>query len=470
MHRQPDMTVSAVVKPDGKCADSAKSEVDPLDEEKLKLESARSKVSELQNTTDSLKRKSVESVVSEPAEMPSSGILPPKHNLITSSNATNSNASVPTNAHSEVVGVAVDISVLNNPHSAGVVTDHGDAVGVVDIKIEEGGVKRELTTDYSSEETGMDFASQSTDVEETKKEGEGAPTEGSGNSSRQGIDTMASKDTSTPEQKAEENETVIQEDNETADQEAELAFLEKVDATFTTVLKTQDQLRQLSQLVNAIEKSPNEIPPDSEVTIPVGEVGNTNLAGDTIVHAALVGGLMEEDKEKEEVYQEAYQPTNSTDEGTVVVAGEIVSSETLGLREHLNEPASNLEVEQATESISNEGSRDDLTSSNLPDGLRSKLFTDKETHDSQQSVQIPNTEEDLKTSSSPPDGLKSKLFTDKETSDSQQSEQIPNTEEQGSSQKQGSTPNPTPQPHSKPTHAAPKHSRFQLAASFTKQL
>ena len=120
-------------------------------------------------------------------------------------------------------------------------------------------------------------------------------------------------------------------DVESGRADAESAVLKRMEATFQSTLETQDQLRNLTQLISALEVAPEEIPQDAEVVNPVADTQEVGLGacpvGDSIERVALLAGMMEDSKEEEEAYMEASQPSNSAqvDDGSVVVAGEIVS-------------------------------------------------------------------------------------------------------------------------------------------------
>ena len=117
----------------------------------------------------------------------------------------------------------------------------------------------------------------------------------------------------------------------------EMALLQRMEVTVDTSIAAQKQLQKLTQLMSVLEKAPKEIAPDVSVMEPVNEGTqvSSELVGDPIAHAALIGGMLEDRKEEEdeEVYLESTQPSNSAqvDDSVVVIAGEIVSADSIGL-------------------------------------------------------------------------------------------------------------------------------------------
>lgn len=115
-------------------------------------------------------------------------------------------------------------------------------------------------------------------------------------------------------------------------EEMELALLKRAEATVQSSLAIQNKLQELTQIIQVAEEAPREIPLDNTILEPVKATQvSGELVGDAIAHAALIGGVPEEGKE-EEVFQ-ATQPCNSAmvDDSVVVVAGEIVTGDSLGL-------------------------------------------------------------------------------------------------------------------------------------------
>lgn len=117
-------------------------------------------------------------------------------------------------------------------------------------------------------------------------------------------------------------------------EEAESTILKRMEATFLSSLETQNQLQQLTQLIGALEKAPRVFPQDAPTVEAVNETQGAAAipfpVGDTIAHAALIGGMTETGEEVEEAYLEACQPSDSVGGGSaglVVVAGEIVSTD-----------------------------------------------------------------------------------------------------------------------------------------------